>query len=110
LGTRQASKRYKCPEVDHRALIERLDTFDAWALSVSSASLREVLLLCPEDVRVGSWVNPFAVFKPGVNPAYAWESVIFRLGRARTSQQPTIRDWSGHKGFPSLDRAVWIGF
>jgi hypothetical protein len=89
----QAKRRYQCPEVDHRQLIERLETFDAWALSVSSTSLREVLALCPDTVRVGAWVKPFAVFRPNVNPAYAWEPVIFRLGRERTRQQPTIRDW-----------------
>jgi hypothetical protein len=89
----QAKKHYKCPEVDHHDLIGRLEKFDAWALSVSSTSLQELLPLCPEGVRVGAWVKPFAVFKRGVNPAYAWEAVIFRLGRERTRQQPTIRDW-----------------
>jgi hypothetical protein len=49
--------------------------------------------LCPDGVRVGAWVKPFAVFRPNVNPAYAWEPVIFRVGRERTRQQPTIRDW-----------------
>jgi hypothetical protein len=74
-------------------LIERLETFDAWALSLSSTSLQEVLPLCPDSVRVGAWVKPFAIFKPGVNPAYAWEPVIFKLGRERSREQPTIRDW-----------------
>ena len=36
--------------------------------------------LCPSGVRIGALVKPFAVFKTGVNPAYAWEPVIFRLG------------------------------
>jgi hypothetical protein len=85
----QAKRRYQCPEVDYRQLIDRLETFDAWALSVSSTSLRQVLSLCPDGVRVGAWVKPFAVFKPNVNPAYAWEPVIFRLGRERTRQQAT---------------------
>jgi hypothetical protein len=89
----QANKHYRCPEVDHEQLIERLETFDAWALSLSSTTLPEILPLCPAGVRIGAWVKPFAVFKPGVNPAYSWEPVIFKLGRERTRQQPTIRDW-----------------
>lgn len=81
----QARKHYRndpshipAAEVDHAALIAQLcDEYpDGWALSTSSAALRDVLLLCPADVRVAAWVKPFAVFKPGVNPAYAWEPVI----------------------------------
>ena len=55
--------------------------------------MRTLLPMCPEDVRVGSWVKPFAVFKPNVGVAYAWELVIFRGGRRRTRQQRTVRDW-----------------
>jgi hypothetical protein len=40
-----------------------------------------------------AWVKPFAVFKPNVNPAYAWEPVVVRGGRKRTRQQRTVRDW-----------------
>lgn len=82
-------------EVDHAALIARLcDEFpDGWGLSSSSPALRVVLPLCPDDVRVMAWVKPFAVFKPNVNPAYAWEPVIVRGGRKRTRQQTTERDW-----------------
>jgi hypothetical protein len=89
----QARRRYDCPEVDQKVLIERLDAFDAWALSLSSTSLAEVLPLCPEGVRVASWVKPYCSFKPGVNPAFAWEPVIFKLGPPRSRQQLTIRDW-----------------
>jgi hypothetical protein len=79
----------------HAALIERLnnDYPDGWAMSASSVSLRQILPLCPEDVRVAAWVKPFAVFKPNVNPAYAWEPVIFRGGRKYTRDDPTQRDW-----------------
>jgi hypothetical protein len=53
-----------------------------------------MLNFCPEDVRVAAWVKPFAVFKPNVNPAYAWEPVIWRGGRARRQRsEPTVRDW-----------------
>lgn len=76
----------------HHALIERLSGYDAWALSLHSVSLRAILPLCPEDVRVGAWVKPFAVFRPGVNPAYAWEPVIFR-GRKMGKERDTVRDW-----------------
>lgn len=85
----------------HKDLINRLvDEFpDGWALSLSSPSLKDLLPLCPDDVRVMAWVKPFAVFKPGVNPAYAWEPVIVRGGRlaSMTSGErrklPTVRDW-----------------
>jgi len=40
-----------------------------------------------------AWVKPFAVFKPNVNPAYAWEPVLVKTGRKRSRQQPTVRDW-----------------
>ncbi len=87
-------------EVDHIDLIGRLQTggFDGWALSCSSPSLRYLLPLCPPDVRIGAWVKPFAIFKPGVNPAYAWEPVIFKPGRSGKARRlgrkaPTIRDW-----------------
>jgi hypothetical protein len=83
-------------EVDHAALITRLcDEYpDGWALSTSSVALRDLLPRCPPDVRVAAWVKPFAVFKPNVNPAYAWEPVIWRGGRVKRSRtEPTVRDW-----------------
>lgn len=77
----------------HKRLIERLsDEFDAWALSMGSNTLRLMLPWCPEDVRVASWVKPFASFKPNVTNAYTWEPVLFRFHRPRTRQQPTWRD------------------
>lgn len=79
----------------HRLLVERLvdEHPDGWALSLSTPTLGRYLGWCPDDVRVGAWVKPFAVFKPGVNPAYAWEPVIFRGGRKRDRKAPTVRDW-----------------
>jgi hypothetical protein len=79
----------------HRALIERLSREypDGWALSLHSPSLRALLPMCPDDVRVASWVKPFAAFKPNVNPAYAWEPVIFRGGRKGDRNRDTVRDW-----------------
>jgi hypothetical protein len=79
----------------HAELIELLvrEYPDGWAMSLSSPSLRLILPLCPEDVRVMAWVKPFAVFKPNVNPAYAWEPVIVRGGRKRDREALTVRDW-----------------
>ena len=100
----QARRRYDCPEVDHTALIARLETFDAWALSLSSPTLAQVLPLCPVGVRLGAWVKPFCAFRPNVNPAYAWEPVIFKLSRPRTRQQLTIRDW--HSANMTMQRGL----
>lgn len=105
----QARKHYSadplCAEVDHERLLMRLVVGypDGWALSCSSPSLRQILPMCPADVRVMAWVKPFAVFKPNVNPGYCWEPVIVRGGRKLTREQPTVRDWVSspitlHKG------------
>lgn len=81
-------------EVDHPALIERLihEFPEGWALSCNSKDLRELLPLCPSDTRVGSWVKPFATFKKGVNPVYAWEPVLFRGGRKKGLENAAF-DW-----------------
>ena len=93
----QAKKHYShdpnCAEVDHRQLVTDLMEYDGWALSCSSPSLKEILSYCPDDVRVGAWVKPFASFKPNVNPAFAWEPVVFYGGRPRGRDIPTLRDW-----------------
>lgn len=82
-------------ETDHVRLLGLLESQfpDGWALSTSSPALRDVLNAAPSDVRVAAWVKPFASFKPGVNPAYAWEPIIFRGGRKRDRSHPTVRDW-----------------
>jgi hypothetical protein len=92
----QARKHYgpEAREVNHPLLIAHLAEFDGWALSCSSPSLRELLPLCPPDVRVMAWVKPFAAFKVNVNPAYAWEPVLVKvLPRKRERAEPTVRDW-----------------
>lgn len=83
----------------HRTLVDRLNDeySDGWAMSLSSPSLKVLLPMCPDDCRVMSWVKPFAVFKPNVGVAYAWEPVIVRGGRRRTRQQRTSRDWFSHE-------------
>ena len=82
-------------EIDHEALIATLcDEFpDGWALSCHSPSLKTLLPMCPDDIRVAAWVKPFCSFKPNVNPAYAWEPVLFRGGRKGDRNRKTIRDW-----------------
>lgn len=93
----QAKKHYshdpRCAEVDHKELIDRLMAYDGWALSLSAPSLQQILALCPKGTRVGAWVKPFCAFKANVNPAYAWEPVLFYGGRKRGREIPTVRDY-----------------
>ena len=77
----------------HGDIMAKMDAdFDAWALSLHEPSLRHLLPLAPEGVRVGVWVKPFASFKPGVDPAYTWEPLIYRTARKWDRGQPTCRD------------------
>lgn len=83
-------------EVDHPALIERLvrEYPDGWALSTDQGSLRALLPLCPDKVRLLAWVKPFASIKKGVDPTYAWEPVILSGGRSRFGERGRMsRDW-----------------
>jgi len=80
-------------EVDHADLIRQLEVYDGWALSTASTTLQYVIALCPQDVRIAAWVKPFCSFKPGVNPAYAWEPLIWKSPRARGREMVTVRDW-----------------
>jgi len=106
----------KCDTLEwHAALIKRLteEYPDGWALSASSVSLRAILPLCPEDVRVGAWLKPFCSFKPGVNPAYAWEPVIWRGGRKRDRWEDKVRDYAAvpitlRMGFPGAKPAAFV--
>ncbi len=74
----------------HQDLIQHLCEYypDGWALSASSPSLKHLLPLCPQDVRIAAWVKSFCAFKKGVRPAYAWEPVIFRGGRNQRHPPP----------------------
>lgn len=114
----QAKKHYgeDAREVNHDLLIEHLRQFDGWALSASSPSLRQILPLCPEDARVAAWVKPFASFKPNVNPAYAWEPVVFVPAREGDREKPTVRDWvaasitlkKGLSGVKPIGFSFWL--
>ena len=77
----------------HVALMERMEAeADSWALSLHEPSLRILLPLAPEGVRIAAWVKPFASFKTGVDPAYTWEPVIYRTARTWSRDQSTVRD------------------
>lgn len=79
----------------HRRLIARLsDEYpDGWALSLSSTTLKTLLPMCPADVRICSWVKPFAAYKRNVRIAYTWEPVIVRGGRVSSRDgAPVGRD------------------
>lgn len=79
----------------HEALIMTLEAgHDGWAMSASSQSLRAILPLCPESVRVVAWVKPFAAFKKNVNPSYAWEPIIVKQARPRSDSMTYMRDWA----------------
>lgn len=91
----------------HAELVRRLcaDFPDGWAYSCTSSSLQRLLPVFPKGIRVAAWVKPFAAFKVNVNPAYAWEPVIFMGGRKRKRSEPTVRDWLAEsitmrRGFP----------
>jgi hypothetical protein len=105
----QALKHYahdpRCAEVNHCLLIYRLTRFDTFALSCKSNALELAELLAtfrralewrgkdPKRLRVSPWVKPFCSFKPNVNPAYAWEPVIWYSSRPRTREQQTVKDF-----------------
>jgi len=86
-------------EVDHAALIRRLeDECDGWVLH-TAATPRAMALLAPlvekiEGARWMSWVKGFAAFKRNVSVAYAWEPVIVRAARKpAVSKRLVMRDW-----------------
>jgi len=88
-----ADKYEENAEVDHALLISELCEYDGWALSTHSPGLKILLPMCPDNVRIGAWVKPFAIFKVNVNPGYCWEPVLFVPARRRGRELPTIRDW-----------------
>jgi hypothetical protein len=78
-------------EVDHAALIDRLVTYDGWALSTSATALPAVLALCPPGVRVAAWHRGHRSTTSRW-PLNAWEPVIYVQARAGDSSTgPTRR-------------------
>ena len=101
----------------HEKLINELErNFDSWALSAHEPSLRQILPLCPNNIRIAVWVKPFAAFKKNVTRAYTWEPVIFKFCRAIPTTSATWRDHLSEpitmkKGFPGAKPkafAFWI--
>lgn len=78
----------------HRLLLQHLRGFDGFVMSASSPSLvRLAEFIIPNVERIGAWVKPFASFKPGINPGFCWEPVIFSGGRKRSRTDDTVRDY-----------------
>jgi hypothetical protein len=85
-------------EVDHAALVERLQSeFDGWVLH-AAATPHSMAILAPLVEKTGArwmtWVKPFAAFKRNVPVAYAWEPVIVKPARKPVvSKRLVMRDW-----------------
>jgi len=85
-------------EVDHAALVARLqDEFDGWVLH-AAATPRSVAVLAPLAEQTGArwmaWVKGFAAFKRNVSVAYAWEPVLVKPARKPVvSKRLVMRDW-----------------
>ena len=105
----QAARHYKdhkdyAGEVNHKELIDKLvsDYPDGWALSLSAPSLKQILNLCPDDVRVMIWVKPFHAWK-NVTPSYGYEPVIVYGGRKRPSYGKESVKALGYKDWVSAN-------
>ena len=102
----------------HAALIKRLlEEFpDGWALSLSAASLTAIASLVTFEHRWGSWLKTFSFWKPGINPAFTWEPVLFAGGRPRGRGRRTVPDSiatpvtyrRGTKGSKPEPFCVWV--
>jgi hypothetical protein len=88
-------------EVDHYELVRKLHHFDGWCLHTSSVALPELLKFCfarwsTSDIRIMSWVKPFAAFKANVSVAYAWEPVLVKAAR-----KPVVKRGMTYRDFIS---------
>lgn len=96
-------------EVDHAELVARMNAeYDSWVLHTGSAQLKQVLALCPDDVRILVWTKGWASFKPGVEVKYAWEPIIVRNER-RGRTLPMVRDWMMCNVTTAATGAVIVG-
>lgn len=75
-------------EVDHCRLLEKLATFDGWALSTSAKALRDVLPFCPSGVHVCAWVKPNGVSGHNRGPSTLWEPLLVLPARRRRPGVP----------------------
>jgi hypothetical protein len=86
-------------EVDHAALIDRLESeFDGWVLH-AAATPRSYAAIIPlvekiEGVRICQWLKSFAAYKRNVSVAYASEPVFIRAARKPVvSKRLVMRDY-----------------
>jgi hypothetical protein len=85
-------------EVDHKELVERLQSqYDGWVLH-AAATPRSMAVLAPLVEATGArwmgWVKGFAAYKRNVSVAYAWEPVIVKAARKPVvSKRLVMRDW-----------------
>jgi hypothetical protein len=85
-------------EVDHVALVDRLESeFDGWVLH-AAATAESMAVLAPLALKTGArwmtWVKGFAAFKKNVSVAYAWEPVLVKAARKPVvSKRLVMRDW-----------------
>lgn len=85
-------------EVDHLALVDRLQSeYDGWILHAAASNDSEAIL-APLMAKVGArkcvWVKQFAAFKRNVPVAYAWEPVYIMAARKPVvSKRLVMRDW-----------------
>lgn len=102
----------------HANLIKRLEQdFEAWAMSLSEPSLRTILPMTAEHVRVMAWCKPWCSFKPGYKqPHHAWDPVLVKCGRKIERRLHGVRDYmvapiamqTGFFGAKSLQFCFWI--
>lgn len=93
----------------HQELVRRLAGYDGWVMHLSAPSLRRILPLCPNDVRVMAWVKPFAAFKRNVSVAYAWEPVIVKPARKPVvSKRITYRDFVEELEDPAVRESITL--
>jgi hypothetical protein len=88
----QSKKHYGGKEIDFADLVNKLKEYDAWALSVHVNQLKDLLPICPAKTRIAVWCKPYATFKKGVNPTYAWEPVLF-YSTHRSLKQKFVHDF-----------------
>lgn len=78
----KARRYYHQEEVNHPALVQSLvDGYDGWALSTSAMALRDILPLCPPQVRVCAWVKPGGAPPRTYGLHNVWEPIIVLQGR-----------------------------
>lgn len=98
-------------EVDHRALLSRLQPYDGWALSTSARALPMVLGLCSElgiEARVAVWLRGERRV-PSAWPLQSWEPVVYAGGRRVVSTEQPADSLAWHNKPRTSDPARVIG-